>query len=71
MKKGEVTNEIVRQDSVLFLKLNDKKISKSSDINLEKLKKEVIAQKRNELFNMYSRSHLSKLKNSSLIEYNK
>ena len=69
MKKGEVTNEIVRQDSVLFLKLNDKKISKSSDINLEKLKKEVIAQKRNELFNMYSRSHLSKLKNSSLIEY--
>ena len=35
MKKGEVTNEIVRQDSVLFLKLNDKKISKSSDINLE------------------------------------
>lgn len=71
MNEGEVTNEIVRQNSVLFLKLNEKKISKSSDINLEKLKKEVVAQKRNELFNMYSRSHLSKLKNSSLIEYNK
>lgn len=71
MKKGDVTNEIVRQDSVLFLKLNDKKISKSSDINFEKLKKEVITQKKNELFNMYSRSHLSKLKNTSLIEYNK
>tara|TARA_A100001015_G_scaffold303657_1_gene393624 strand:- start:4930 stop:5859 length:930 start_codon:yes stop_codon:yes gene_type:complete len=71
MNIGEVTDEIFRQDSVLFLKLIDKKISKSSEINIEKLKKEVIAQKRNELFNMYSRSHLSKLKNSSLIEYNK
>ena len=71
MNIGEVTDEILRQDSVLFLKLIDKKISKSSEINIEKLKKEVIAQKRNELFNMYSRSHLSKLKNSSLIEYNK
>ena len=71
MNIGEFTDEIFRQDSVLFLKLIDKKISKSSDINIEKLKKEIIAQKRNELFNMYSRSHLSKLKNSSLIEYNK
>ena len=26
-------------------------------------------QKKNELFNLYSRSHLSKLKNNSLIEY--
>ena len=71
MNIGEFTDEIFRQDSVLFIKLVDKKISKSSDINIEKLKKEIIAQKRNELFNMYSRSHLSKLKNSSLIEYNK
>ena len=71
MNVGEFTDEIFRQDSVLFIKLVDKKISKSSDINIEKLKKEIIAQKRNELFNMYSRSHLSKLKNSSLIEYNK
>ena len=71
MNIGEFTDEIFRQDSVLFIKLIDKKISKSSDINIEKLKKEIIAQKRNELFNMYSRSHLSKLKNSSLIEYNK
>ena len=33
------------------------------------LKKDLIDQKKNELFNLYSRSHLSKLKNTSLIEY--
>ena len=34
-----------------------------------KLRKDLIVQKKNELFNLYSRSHLSKLKNTSLIEY--
>ena len=45
------------------------KISQIEDINKFKLKENLIKQKKNELFELYSRSHLSKLKNTSLIEY--
>ena len=60
---------IPKQESFLFLKLIDMKISQIEDINKFKLKENLIKQKKNELFELYSRSHLSKLKNTSLIEY--
>ncbi len=69
MKIGDISNPIKRQDSILFLKLNDKRISKVDDIDIEKLKNRIINQKKNELFNLYSRSHLSKLKNTSFIDF--
>ncbi len=69
LKVGEVSKPIKRQNSVLFLQLREKKNSKPDKLDIEKLKKDLINQKKNELFNLYSRSHLSKLKNSSLIEY--
>ena len=69
MKIGDITNPIKRQDSILFLKLNDKRVSKIANIDIEKLKNRIINQKKNELFNLYSRSHLSKLKNTSFIDF--
>ena len=69
LKIGENTDAIKKQESILFLKLVDKRISKINDINKESLKKRIIDSKKNELFNLYSNSHLSKLKNNSLIEY--
>lgn len=69
MKIGDISNPIKRQNSILFLKLNDKRVSKVDDIDIEKLKNRIINQKKNELFNLYSRSHLSKLKNTSFIDY--
>ncbi len=66
---GEVSKPIKRPNTFLFLKLIDKKISKSSDIDIISLKKSLIDQKKNELFRLYSQSHLSKLKNNNLIEY--
>ena len=33
------------------------------------MRNNLINQKKNELFNLYSNSHLSKLKNTSFIEY--
>ena len=66
---GEMSKPIKGQGNILFLKLNDKRTSKSMDIDRLKLKQNLIDQKKNELFNLYSRSHLSKLKNTSLIEY--
>ena len=69
LKIGEVSKPIIRQSSVLFFKLTDKKVSKSNNLNINELRKNIINRKKNELFNLYSRSHLSKLKNNSLIEY--
>ena len=69
LKKGEVSKPIKMMDSLIFFKLIDKRVSKINEINTEEFKKRLIDQKKNELFSLYSRSHLSKLKNNSLIEY--
>ena len=69
IKVGEVTEPIITSNSALFLKLNDKKISKVENVNIDELKINLINRKKNEMFNLYSKSLLSKLKNNSLIEY--
>jgi len=66
---GEVSEPIRKQNNILFLKILDKRVVKSKELNMEKLKKDVISQKRTDLFNLYSQSRLSKLKNSSYIKY--
>ncbi len=69
LKIGEVSKPIKSLNSLIFFKVTDKKVSKIDDIDTKDFKKRLIDQKKNELFNLYSRSHLSKLKNNSLIEY--
>lgn len=69
MNLGDVSAPIKRTNSILLLKLDDKKEIEAGKIETSKLKKKLIEQKKNELFNLYSRSHLSKLRNSSFIEY--
>lgn len=69
MEIGEISEPILSQNSLLFLKILDKRLSEPRKIDLVKLKEDLINNKKNELFNLYSRSHLSKLKNTSLIEY--
>ena len=69
LKIGEVSKPIKSLNSLIFFKLIDKRVSKINEIDTEEFKKRLIAQRKNELFNLYSRSHLSKLKNNSLIEY--
>ena len=69
LKIGEISAPIKKQNTALFLKLKDKKISKAKNVNFDELKTNLVNQKRNELFNLYSRSYLSKLKNNSLIQY--
>ena len=68
LKIGQVTF-LRSQRNILFLKLNDKRVTNQKSLDLEILKKNLINRKKNELFTMYSRSHLLKLKNTSLIEY--
>lgn len=66
---GEISPPIKNINTLSFFKLTDKKITKVDDIDTQKLKNRITMQKKNELFSLYSRSHLSKLKNNSLIEY--
>ena len=69
LKVGGVTEAIKQQNSIIFLKLVDKRNSKPEKIDIAQLKENLINQKKNELFNLYSRSYISKLKNTSFIEY--
>ena len=69
MKIGEITKPIKRQNTLLFLKLTDERLSKKEGLDINKLKNQILNKKKNEQFNLYSKSHLLKLKNNSLIEY--
>ena len=69
MKIGEVSKPIRTQNTIVFLKVLDKRLFEPEKIDLVKLREKLINDRKNELFNLYSRSHLSKLKNTSLIEY--
>ena len=69
MQKGQVSDPIMKQDKIIFLKLNDKKTSNYTNIDFDKLKNDLLVKKQNELFDLYSNSHLSKLRNTNLIQY--
>ena len=69
MKVGDVSKPIFQQDRILFLKLDDTREISLNTNDIEKFKNKIIDQKKNELFNLYSKSHLSKLRNVSYIEY--
>ena len=69
MKIGNVSKPIRKQESFIILKLLDKKNTKIKTENISRLKKQIVDQQKNDLFNLFSRSHLSKIKNLSMIEY--
>ncbi len=69
LKIGEVSEPIISPQSIVFLKLLDKKISKIDKSQSNEYKERLLTQKKNELYNLYSTSHLSKVRNNSLIEY--
>tara|TARA_Y100000591_G_scaffold332887_1_gene372113 strand:+ start:423 stop:1367 length:945 start_codon:yes stop_codon:yes gene_type:complete len=69
LKPGEISKPLIQVNKIIFLKLLDKRVIKSNEkINIEKLKLSLINKKRNELLNLYSNNHLSKKRNSTLID---
>ena len=70
MNSGDISQPIFQSETVMFIKLLDKRKINSSDINVKKMKSQIISQKKNELLNLFSNTHLSKVKNSTLIQYN-
>ena len=69
MNLGEVSEPIMNSDTILFLKIDDKRLIKKKKLDENDLKERIRNKRKNELFNLYSNSYLSKLKNTSLIEY--
>ncbi len=69
MKLGEVSKPIKKQNNILFLKLNNKRTIKPEQLEIKKLKSDIIEKKKADLFNLYSQSRLSKLRNNSYIQY--
>ena len=69
MRVKEVSKPILIANSILFLKLNDKKISNISESESDNMKNKIINSKKNELYTLYSTNHLSKIRNNSIIQY--
>tara|TARA_X000000950_G_C13878362_1_gene645790 strand:+ start:913 stop:1872 length:960 start_codon:yes stop_codon:yes gene_type:complete len=67
---GQVSQPIKKNNTITFLKLNDKKVFKrKQNLDVEQLKTSIENNKKNELLNLYSNSHLSKIKNTTLIQF--
>ena len=69
LKEGKISKPIIQNDKILFLKVNKIKILQNNDLDFEKIKKNIENRRKNDLFNLYSESHLSKVKNNSYIEF--
>ncbi len=69
LKINEISDPIISGNSIMLIKLNDVRVKQIQNLNKEKLRKNIIKQKKNELFSLYSNSHLSKIKNNLLVEY--
>lgn len=68
IRPGQITEPIERANSLIFLKLNDVRILKNK-IDENNLRERLITIKRNNLFNLYSSSFLSKLRNTNSVKY--
>jgi len=69
LKINEVSQPIQIANSIIFIKLKDKKTTEILDEQTKDLKNQIINSKKNELFNLYSTSHLSRIRNNSSIQY--
>jgi|TARA_B100000497_G_scaffold126417_1_gene165240 peptidyl-prolyl cis-trans isomerase SurA len=69
MKINEVSKPIIKLNNVMFLKITDKRSVEINSQNIDDLKKNIINNKTNELFKLYSNNHLSKIKSSSFIKF--
>ena len=66
---GNISDPIIQSNKITFLKINEIKIIDNKSFNIDQAKKNLINKRKNNLYNLYSQSYLSKLKNSSFIEF--
>jgi len=68
LKTGDISEPYYQSNNMVLLKLLDIKNLSIDSSNLEKIRSDIIRSKKNELLNLFSNSHLSKIKNNSLIQ---
>jgi len=68
MKIGNVSKPIYQADTLLILKVLDKKMNDINKIDVKSMRKKIIDVKKNEFLSLFSNNHLSKLKNTILIK---
>ena len=68
MKIGNISKPIQQTNTFLILKLMDERMININKLNIEEMRKKIINTKRNEFLNLFSNSHLSKLKSNTLIK---
>jgi len=69
MSPGDISVPIIQSNNILLIKLNKERKVSRTDLDKDEMKKRLIKQKENELFNLYSISHLSIIKNKYFVEY--
>ena len=69
LEAGKISDPIIQLNKITFLKINEIKIIDNKKFDIEQTKKNLINKKKNNLYSLYSRSYLSKLKNNSFIEF--
>ena len=67
LKMGEITKPIVNGNSILLIKLIDKRSVNMENIDTTQLRKNITIAKQNELLNIFSNNYLSKLRNNTFI----
>jgi peptidyl-prolyl cis-trans isomerase SurA len=68
MNIGEISKPIFQTNTVTFLKVIKKRNINPDELDADVLKKNITIQKKNDLLNLFSNNHLSKLKNNSFIQ---
>ncbi len=66
---NKISDPIITGNTLLYIQVKEKREVKLNNENYDDLKKRIIESKKNQLFSLYSNSHLSKIKNQSKIEY--
>ena len=69
MNIGDVSRPFIQANSITFLKLLNQKSVEIDVKNLDKLRKTIINNNKNDMLNLYSNSHLSKIKNNAYMNF--
>lgn len=69
IKKDEITKPIQSTNSLIILKINDIKINNTKNLDLDRIKQDIIETKKQIKLQLFSRTHFSNLENSTLISF--
>jgi len=69
IKSGEITKPIKNLNSLIILKIESLNLKENQNMNIDKIKEEIITKKKEEKLGLFSRSHFSNIENTTLIKF--